>query len=658
MLGKNYKIHKENALNIYQAYKEYRGDTNDGVDIKCLQNRIDSLANNKFTLAVAGEVKAGKSTFLNALLKEELLPADVLQATSAIIEIFKSEKNHLKIKYADNTTAEFEEDCNKKLREVCCINDEYRDLPFTQINNYIQFSEDLSFEDLNIEELEKIPGVSGLNDKKELIEKYIEETPKNKIPVSISLGYPLKWDFDELRLVDSPGINATGGVENISYEYFKKANAIIFVRRISAIETKSFRDFVTKVIPDKNRQNLFLVLTNSGQLSSKEVERLTTEAKRLYREYIDEERIIAVDSILSLIHSQLENNLPLETILEDEEKEIAVARYIFEAKKKGQDLCEVLQRESGFQQMYSILEKYSLKAPNLQLTEILDSILIGYEGLEKIHINKIEILEHKKKSPQSFSEEIERQKEKLNEYQLLLNKGKNAIEDKYSGVDSKLYLTLNDTVNRYTEKIREGNSFSIIRKISTDAVNTFQNNLNEFTSEITLDLKSRMQAIAKDFESNHNIIVPKIDLNAIELRTKKGSFKIEDVFEDRPDDFWDKITFGLFRKYRDKEKKVGEKEVYDGVKHLETIKLEIFQHFQKSRSEIVMKSKEILSKYLEKFQSEFVTEIQKQKLSLNELKERKNDNEEILMEMNSLKKKVSGIPQQLKPVKEIINDIA
>lgn len=44
----------------------------------------------KFSLVVAGQVKAGKSTFLNALLGEDVLPTDVLQSTSAIIEVFHS----------------------------------------------------------------------------------------------------------------------------------------------------------------------------------------------------------------------------------------------------------------------------------------------------------------------------------------------------------------------------------------------------------------------------------------------------------------------------------------------------------------------------------------------------------------------------------------
>ena len=66
MIGKQYKAHKSNVIDLFHRYLEKRGNTDDGVDAKFLESRVRSLKNGKFTLAVAGEVKAGKSTFLNA----------------------------------------------------------------------------------------------------------------------------------------------------------------------------------------------------------------------------------------------------------------------------------------------------------------------------------------------------------------------------------------------------------------------------------------------------------------------------------------------------------------------------------------------------------------------------------------------------------------
>ena len=46
-------------------------------------------------------MKAGKSTFINALIGERILPTDILQSSRAVVEIFKSDRKHVKICFAD-----------------------------------------------------------------------------------------------------------------------------------------------------------------------------------------------------------------------------------------------------------------------------------------------------------------------------------------------------------------------------------------------------------------------------------------------------------------------------------------------------------------------------------------------------------------------------
>lgn len=50
---------------------------------------------------IAGEPKSGKSTFINACLGEKLLPMDVKQCTSAIVEIKYGDAFSVKATYAD-----------------------------------------------------------------------------------------------------------------------------------------------------------------------------------------------------------------------------------------------------------------------------------------------------------------------------------------------------------------------------------------------------------------------------------------------------------------------------------------------------------------------------------------------------------------------------
>ena len=87
-----YKIFVTELVNIYDSYLSVRGDYNDGINIVLLDKKVKNIVDNIFYVAIAGEVKAGKSTFINSLLREEILPADVLQATSSIIEVFYSKR--------------------------------------------------------------------------------------------------------------------------------------------------------------------------------------------------------------------------------------------------------------------------------------------------------------------------------------------------------------------------------------------------------------------------------------------------------------------------------------------------------------------------------------------------------------------------------------
>ena len=52
-----------------------------------IRNKADSIRQDRFRLMVAGEAKSGKSTFINAYLRERLMPMNVLRCTSSIVEI-------------------------------------------------------------------------------------------------------------------------------------------------------------------------------------------------------------------------------------------------------------------------------------------------------------------------------------------------------------------------------------------------------------------------------------------------------------------------------------------------------------------------------------------------------------------------------------------
>ena len=672
MIGNKYKFHKDNVIDIFNRYKENRGTLNDGVDVKHLETRINTLKKGKYTLAIAGEVKAGKSTFLNALLGAEILPADVLQATSAIVEIFKSEKSYLKIVYAsgreetiydDPSTPEIDE-AIEKLKGISKIPDRFRDIPTTLLNQIIISStEQIKISEDLLKSLESNSGMQKLSDKSELIRQYISEHNRDNIPAEIQFGYPLKWKFDELRIVDTPGVNARGGIQATAYKYFEEANAILFIHPIKPIESESFRTFVNGVISQRSKESLFLILTHVAHYFE-DTDRLLNEAKNIYKNTISEEKILAVDSILKLIHIDLENEKSIKKIKESSfSKKQALPYFIDKAQEDNRDIKEVLFECSRFMPMYETIDKFSLAAPNLQLSEILDNIREGYENQKIQYDENIDLLNKKRRKPQEFEDEIKRIQDALEEYILLMKKSKDEIESKFSFHSNSEWHLKTDELQRTfsAAKDRKQNTSDNLHKKFLDSIDSLTDIINGYSTSLTSDLNIRLTKIGKSFKTKHNITPPKVDLKAIEDKAKSTAYRTDGIYETkrRDVDAGDIISFGIARLFRDNTCKIqiGSKQVFDDSKFLDNLTNLLNDEFQKSLKEIPDTCQQIKDAYLKTFIEDINIVIEGRKEALNEEKKRKQTNGEIIKEIEGLHKKKENIAPCLVTCKEILENL-
>ena len=304
MIGQRYREKKTAVLDVWRRYQSIRGPADDGVDPAFLGQRASALESGRYVLAVVGETKAGKSTLINALLGEKILPTDVLQSSSAIVEIFKSEEKFVEVRYADGHTEKVCDDLStpdldeafEHLRKIGALQDRYRSIPTALIDSLIVQGRIAPGAPLPIAELQAASGLP-LSGREQLVAEYVEGRALADIPVEIAFGFPLKYAFDELRLVDSPGVNALGGVQNRTFGYLHNANAVLFVHSLEGpVEKGSFREFITHVVPNKTRQALFLVLSKSGMRSQIEVEEKLAEACGV-------EQAVAVHNCTAALHA-------------------------------------------------------------------------------------------------------------------------------------------------------------------------------------------------------------------------------------------------------------------------------------------------------------------------------------------------------------------
>ncbi len=196
----------ERIMDSRAAYKELRK----------LRGKLDK---DIFNLAVLGQFKRGKTSFINALVGEDLLPTAIVPQTSIITILRYGEKVSVKVIFLD-----------KKEKSI----------GLDELHLYVT-------------------------------EKGNPENQKNVMVVEIS--YPSDYLKDGILLIDTPGIGSTF-LHNtqMTYEYIKEIDAAIFLLSadppISQGELDFLRD-IRRFIP-----RIFFVLNKIDYLEEKGIEEM------------------------------------------------------------------------------------------------------------------------------------------------------------------------------------------------------------------------------------------------------------------------------------------------------------------------------------------------------------------------------------------------
>ena len=216
----------------------------------------DKIYDNKFSVAVVGDFSTGKSTFINALLGEELLYHATKEATGII------------------TTVQYDE------------------------RAYAQCTKD----GRTIEELD----LTGSEGRKKL-NKYLDIENKGEAD-NVNIFYPIEGMEKDIVFFDTPGIEKMSEEQILMTKYvIARANAIIFL-----INKSGFTEQALKVISGEHdligkisSSDMIVVITHIGEIYDnrentephKQIERIIGEAKEnLLKKSLDGINVFAVDS--------------------------------------------------------------------------------------------------------------------------------------------------------------------------------------------------------------------------------------------------------------------------------------------------------------------------------------------------------------------------
>lgn len=290
-------------------------------------------------IAIVGTIKAGKSTFINALFEENIASTDVTPETASLTKFRYSTKNKLEVKFYNK--AEWDElwESVKKSEEKTktkIFRDEFESSGAENIkNDYIGASD-------------KIEEVSNIEELKNKVKEYTSKNSKIHYFVKELKVYLNNENMHKnVTIVDTPGLDDVVDYRSkITRDYIKRANAVIVCVDSSSLRNDEYLT-ITKVFENIG-YDFYKVMILGTQIDNRNNPKKDWEEKQ-----IEEWKKYLRDKYKN--EDLLKNNI------------IGVSSYVYSKviELENGEKCE----EDAILQIYKLAKSYgidlSLQDPNL-----------------------------------------------------------------------------------------------------------------------------------------------------------------------------------------------------------------------------------------------------------------------------------------------------
>jgi len=301
-----------------------------------LETRVQA---DSFKVLVLGEFKRGKSTFINAMLGAEVLPAYAKPCTAIINEVKWGESKRALLHYINST-----DNGVKPASEI----------PIEQIEDYVVIKDNVS---------------------------EIKENPYEKL----ELFWPLEICKDGVEIIDSPGLNEYEIRQKVTTDYLATVDAVLFVLSCEVLCSQSELSFIDNNLISMGHEDIFFVCNRINQIRTKERESIKEYAfsKLASRTKRGKESIFFIDA-LGALEGRLEPDeqrlnqsglpeleLALATFLTTQKGRLKILQPAKEVKGAIREARRVIpERETLLRTDLNILEKlYKVKQEPLRLLE-------------------------------------------------------------------------------------------------------------------------------------------------------------------------------------------------------------------------------------------------------------------------------------------------
>ncbi|RDU54218.1 ATP-binding protein [Helicobacter sp. MIT 00-7814] len=237
---------------------------------KAIESIIENLTNGHFSIGVSGVLSAGKSTFLNALLGEEILSTSTIPETANLTILQYGAKNCAQVRFWSR--GEWEELCAQKDADIRQFVKETQELFNTNLAGYL--TEPPRVEEIS---LDSLSAYTSANHKDKFCNLVRE----------VRINLPLKFLEQNVSIVDTPGLDdPITKREEITKSYLVHCDLLIHLMNASCAATQTDIDFILETLSERNISRLLVVLTRADLISQKELEQSLNYTKQSLRAQI------------------------------------------------------------------------------------------------------------------------------------------------------------------------------------------------------------------------------------------------------------------------------------------------------------------------------------------------------------------------------------
>lgn len=437
----------------------------------------EKLENDNFKVLVIGEFKNGKSTFINSLVGEKVLPAYSTPCTAVINEVVYGENERAVLYFKDPLPEKISTDIT----------------PYAKQHLKRYEGQAVPPIELKINELEDYVAIPDPT--KDQADS-IRELPYSKVV----LEYPIELCRNGIELIDSPGLNENGARTKVTEEYLNRADAILFVFRCPKIAGKSEMDYITDQICTRGYKDIFFICNAINQIPEEEQDRLIKFGNKKLSPLtaLHENGIFYVDALGALKAKMQKDNVALAST-GISEFENALSEYLRNNRGKAKLMqiitpCESFVNALKTQHIksYIALLEQDAKALEEKLEEAMPKLNTAEQNKKNI-VNTID------KEVQNLQVKIEKLMGK--QYEVIIGRISEFVED----MDLESHMTVNPFKQKEKKEALEKEVLLKLEQFVQKEMSTWIN------TDLKVSVDSAIDKLQKDIGRQIDVFYDKLD---------------------------------------------------------------------------------------------------------------------------------------------------